>query len=58
MRHHDERHLSLVTHLQQQIENVAAVRTIEVAGRFVGQNQRRIVGQRPGDGNALLLAAR
>ena len=31
---------------------------VEVARRLVGQHQRRIVGQRAGDGRALLLAAR
>jgi hypothetical protein len=36
----------------------SAVFGIEVAGRLVGQQQHRLVGQRPGDGDALLLAAR
>jgi hypothetical protein len=31
---------------------------IQRAGRFVGQDQHRIVGQRPCNGNALALAAR
>ena len=31
---------------------------VEVAGRLVGEQQRRVVDQRAGDGDALLLAAR
>ena len=30
---------------------------VEIAGRLVGEHQRRPVGERPGDGDALLLAA-
>ena len=45
-------------HLQQQIEDVAAVGAVEVAGGLVGEDERRIVGQRARDGHALLLAAR
>ena len=53
-----ERDASVFAYLQQQIEHVAAVRAVEIAGRFVGEDQRRIVGQRPRDRDALLLAAR
>ena len=31
---------------------------VEIAGRLVGQNQRRVVYQRPRDGNPLLLTTR
>jgi hypothetical protein len=31
---------------------------VEVAGRLVGEDQRWLVGERAGDGDALLLAAR
>ena len=31
---------------------------VEIAGRLVGENQRRLVGERAGDRDALLLAAR
>ena len=34
------------------------VRRVEVAGRLVGQHDRRVVGERARDGDALLLAAR
>ena len=40
----------------QQLHDVAPVGGVEVAGRLVGQNQRRIVGQRAGQRDALLLA--
>ena len=33
-------------------------RLVEIAGRLVGEHQRRAVGERPGDRDALLLAAR
>ena len=34
------------------------VSRVELAGRLVGQEEPRPVGERPGDGHALLLAAR
>ena len=57
VRHEHQRHAASAAHLQQQVEHVPAVRAVQVAGRFVGQNQRRIVGERPRDGDALLLAS-
>ena len=45
--------VELLEHLQ---DFLAGVR-VEVAGRLVGEQQRRAVDQRPGDGHALLLAA-
>ena len=36
----------------------AVERRVEVAGRLVGQDHRRLGDERPGDGDALLLAAR
>ena len=35
----------------------AAVAAVEVAGRLVGEDQRRVVDERPRDGDALRLAA-
>ena len=32
-------------------------RLVEIAGGLVGEDERRLVRQRPGDGDALLLAA-
>ncbi len=39
-----------------QLENALRVPLVEVSGRFVGQKKGGIVHERPGDGNALLLA--
>ena len=44
--------------LQHQIEHSIAGCLVQIAGRFVGENQFRPRGQRPADGDALLLAAR
>ena len=43
--------------LDEQCHNVRAGFTIEVAGRFVRQNERRIRHQRTGDGNTLTFTA-
>ena len=40
----------------EQLGDVLAVGAIEFAGRFVGQQQTRMVGQRAGDRHALRLA--
>jgi hypothetical protein len=53
-----ERGAAGAVNLQQQLDHLAARRTIEVAGRLVGQQDRGIVGERPGDCDPLLLAAR
>src|SRR5216684_6333690 len=44
--------------LAEEIENLAAGLGVEVSGRLVGQQQRGLVDQSPGDGHALALAAR
>ncbi len=54
----DERRASRAVDLQQQVDDVAAGRAVEIAGRFVRQQDRRVVGERAGDRDALLLAAR
>ena len=41
----------------QQVEHEGAGRRVEVAGRFVGEHEPRIVRERAGDRDALLLAA-
>ncbi len=41
----------------QQLEDVAAVGGIQVARRLVGEQDRRVVGERAGERDALLLAA-
>ncbi len=42
---------------QQTHDSVAGLR-VQLAGRLIGQQQRRLVGQRAGDGDPLLLATR
>jgi hypothetical protein len=58
VRHHHQRGFSRLTHLQQQIEDVLTVGGVEISSRLVGEDERRVVGQRPGDRDPLLLAAR
>ena len=54
----DERRPARAVDLEQQVDDVAAGRAVEVAGRLVGQQDRRVVGERARDRDALLLAAR
>ena len=42
---------------EQQLDDVVTGLCVEVAGRLVGEDQRRARGRRAGDGDALLLAA-
>ena len=42
----------------EQLEHFLAALGVERAGRLVGQQQRRLVGKRPGDREALALTAR
>jgi len=42
---------------QQQVDDLRAGGTIEIAGRLIGQQDGRPTGERPGHGHALLLAA-
>ena len=58
VRHEHERRAARPVHLEQQVDDVAARRAVEVAGRLVGQQDRRVVRERPRDRHALLLAAR
>ena len=57
VRHHDDRLAVLAVERLQQVEDLVAGLAIEVAGRLVAQQQRRIGDDRAGDADALLLAA-
>ncbi len=57
VRDQDDRRPAAVQ-VAQQVEDGAARAAVEVAGRLVGQDQRRLADQRPGDGDPLALAAR
>ena len=54
----DEHGRAARVHLAQQVHDVERQIGIEVARRLVGENQHRVVHERAGDGDALLLAAR
>ena len=57
VRDHDEGHADLAVHLAHQGENVLTGPAIEVASRFVGQDDPRRIGEGAHDGTALVLAA-
>ena len=55
----DQRRAAFAAHQVQEFgeDDVGGV-LVEIAGRLVGEHQRRLVGERAGDRDALLLAAR
>ena len=57
VRDHDDRLAVLAVERLQQVEDLVAGLAIEVAGRLVAQQQRRVGDDRAGDADALLLAA-
>ena len=57
VRDQDQRDAEFVPHLPQQRKHFAAGLGVQVAGGLVGKEYGGLVGQRAGDGNALLLAA-
>ena len=57
MRDDDERRAELAIQLEHQLEHLPRVRAIEIAGRLVGEHDRRLRHQRARDGRALPLAA-
>ena len=44
--------------VEQQVDHLLPGRAVEIPGRLVGEQHRRVVGERAGDRDALLLAAR
>src|SRR6266511_440636 len=54
---HHHRHAALGPQPRQQLQDLVAGARVEVAGRLVGQQHRRLGRQRPGDRHPLLLAA-
>ena len=52
--HHHDRPAFAVEFLEEPDDLIGRCR-IEVAGGLVGQNDRRVIGQHPGQGNPLLL---
>src|SRR5512139_2427858 len=55
---HDDGQALLLVEGLEDVHDLRARLAVEIAGRLVGQDQGRIVEQGPGDGHALLLAAR
>jgi len=53
--HHD--HKPVLRHFPQQLHNLDAGVAVQSAGRFIGQENIRVVDQRPRDGHALHLSA-
>ena len=58
VRDEHDRRLAGAVDVEQQIDDRVPGRAVEVAGRLVGQQDRRVVGERARDRHALLLAAR
>ena len=54
---HDDDGVAVGVEVAEEIEDFAAGLRIEVARRFVGEEERRFVHERAGDGDALALAA-
>ncbi len=58
VRHHDDRLAVVAVERLQQVEDLVAGLAIEIAGRLVAEQQRRVGDDRAGDADALFLAAR
>src|SRR5437762_5476543 len=58
VRHQHDRDAALYVQLLKNAHDLDAGLRIEVAGRLVGEQQRRAVHRRAGDGDALLLTTR
>src|SRR5688572_2565764 len=56
VRDQDDRRSAGAMNLAEQLQNVMAGRSVEVSRRFVGENNRRGVGQRASERDPLLLA--
>ena len=54
----DDRHALIAVERDQRLHDLMRGLGVEIAGGFVREQDARAVDQRPGDGDALLLAAR
>src|SRR5262252_2348630 len=57
MGRHNQCLAPLAARLAQERHHVAGILIVEIAGRFIGENECRIVGERSCNCNALLLTA-
>src|ERR1035437_7292518 len=53
---YDERHAALLLNAYQDLHDARRIHAVQVPGGFIGQQDCRIVGQRPGDSHALALS--
>ena len=53
----DQSLASFTTRAREKLGDLTCVLIVEVAGRLVGENERRVVDESPGDRDALLLSA-
>ena len=53
----DQSLASFTTRAREKLGDLTGVLIVEVAGRLVGENERRVVDESPGDRDALLLSA-
>ena len=58
MSHQDDRGTEVIADLFETVDDLLAGVGVEIAGGLVGHEDGRVVGQRAGDGDTLLLAAR
>ena len=56
VRDHQECDFRFGTRLADQVEDQILILDVDVGGRLIGQEQRRLIGQGPRDGDPLLLA--
>ena len=57
VRHHQDRLVQAALQLDHQVQDFVGRLGVEIAGRLVGDDQRRVGDDGPGDADALLLAA-
>ena len=58
VRDDDERHSPLTLDVGEDFHGAGGVNAIEIACRLIGQQDLRLIGQSPGDGNALSFPGR
>ena len=55
VRHHDDAGTVGVCNFGKELHDLPPAMAVQGCGRLVGENHTRLIGQRPCDGNALLL---
>jgi hypothetical protein len=57
VRHHDQGRSARALQIEQEVQDRGSVDAVEIAGRFVGKDQGRVVDDAARNGDALTLAA-